>query len=79
MAMLQAIVFGYTMSWPQKLDHKLSCITEQFTEPVNWQYDGQETAAALDGGKTISQLSSEHLDSSQYDKGLETATAGRSA
>ena len=49
MAMLQAIVFGYTMSWPQKLDHNLRCITEQFTEPVNWQYDGQETAAALDG------------------------------
>ena len=34
---------------------------------------------ALDGGKTISQLSSEHLDSSQYDKDLETATARRRA
>ena len=33
---------------------------------------------ALEGSKTISQLSSEH-DSSQHDTGLETAAAGRRA
>ena len=42
-------------------------------------YKFRSALEALDGGKTIRQLYSEHLDSSQYDKGLETATAGRRA
>ena len=31
-------------AWPQKLDHKLRCIMEQLTKPVEGQFDGQETA-----------------------------------
>ena len=36
-------------AWPQKLDHKLRCIMEQFTHPVEGLYDGQETAKTLVG------------------------------
>ena len=38
------------MKWAQKLDHKLRCILEQITKPVEGQNDGQETAAL--GGDT---------------------------
>lgn len=30
-------------AYSQKLDHKLKCIMEQATKPVERQYDGQET------------------------------------
>ena len=40
---------GFLRAWPQKLDHKLRCIMEQVTKPVEGQNDGQETAAALGG------------------------------
>ena len=34
---------------PPKLDHKLRCVMEQFTEPVEGQNEGQETAATFGG------------------------------
>ena len=34
------------MSLAQKLDHKLTCIMELFTQPVEAQSNGRETAAA---------------------------------
>ena len=59
-------------AWPQKLDHELRCIMEQNTKHVEGQFmvkkRRRHTAAykfrialeAVEGSKTISQLSSEH-------------------
>lgn len=33
------------MKWAPKLDHMLRCIMEQLTQPVEGQYDCQETTA----------------------------------
>ncbi len=51
-------VFG-VRAWPQKLDHKLRCIMEQVTKPVEGQYEGQETAAAL-GSTPVAEQSRAH-------------------
>ena len=52
---------GSSLSLAPKLDHKLKSNVKQFTQPVEGQNEGQETAATH-GGLQVSdsQLSSEH-------------------
>ena len=70
--MWQARVSKSHYAWPLKLDHELRCILEQFTKHAEGQFvvknRRRHTAAykfrialeAVEGSKTISQLSSEH-------------------